>query len=603
MTAKILERDAVAQEDKWNTEALFASLRDWQEEFQRVRSSIGAPFWPELLQYKGKLGEGASRIKEFLNSSKALERRLSKLYTYAHLRHDEDISDERYKKSFAQIEFLYYDFYKELSWVEPEILALPEETVKKYLIDPLLAEYHTYLARIVRLRVHTLSIEQETLLAQLGKPLATSEKTFSVFNNADLHFPDVMDKEGKSYSLTHGTYSVYLQSNDRTLRRNAFHALHTKFSEFENTLTELMQGQVQVHLFNARARKYSSCLEAALFPNKIETNVYKNLIDTVRSHLPTLHLYMKVRRELLGIEQLHLYDLYAPLVPEAELSLGYVEAEDLVIESVAPLGEQYQVLLKQGLKTDRWVDRYENARKRSGAYSSGCYDSMPYILLNYQGTFRDLTTLAHEVGHSMHTLFSNRSQPYQYSHYPIFLAEIASTFNEELLFHFLLEREQNVKLRRFLINQKLDDIRATFFRQTLFAEFEWKIHRLAEEDVPLTPSLLKEEYLALNRLYFGSDVEIDQEIEIEWARIPHFYTNFYVYQYATGISAAYALFEKVIQGGQKEVDAYLRFLSAGCSRPPLDLLRETGIDLSTSDPIESLISRFKNLVNELHLIR
>lgn len=603
MTAKILEREDVAQEDKWNTEALFSSLSDWQKEFQKVRSSTGAPFWPELLQYKGKLGEGASKLKKFLVSAKALERRLSKLYTYAHLRHDEDISDERYKKSYAQIEFLYYDFHKEISWVEPEILALPEETIKKYVADSLLADYRTYLERVVRLRAHTLSMEQETLLAQLGKPLSTSAKAFSVFNNADLNFPDVVDRQGNSHPLTHGTFSVYLQSADRILRRNAFQTLHTKFSEFENTLTELLQGQVQVHLFNAKARNYSSCLEAALFPNEIQTNVYKNLIDTVRSRLSALHLYMKVRCELLGIERLHLYDLYAPLVPEAEFSLSYKEAEDLVIESTAPLGDQYQALLRQGLKTDRWVDRFENARKRSGAYSSGCYDSMPYILMNYQGTFRDLTTLSHEVGHSMHTLFSNRNQPYQYSHYPIFLAEIASTFNEELLFHFLLQREQNVHFRRFLINQKLDDIRATFFRQTLFAEFELKVHQLAEEDTPLTPSLLKEEYLALNRLYFGSDVEIDQEIEIEWARIPHFYANFYVYQYATGISAAYALFEKIIQGGQKELDAYLQFLSAGCSRSPLELLRETGIDLSTSHPIESLINRFENLVNELHLIR
>lgn len=602
MTANIIERSAVKQDDKWNVEALFPTMEEWEKEFKTVGRPSERPHWPEIAQYKGKLGEGVEKLKELIVTVMGIERKLSKLYTYAHLRHDEDVAEERYKKAHAQIAFLYQDFSQEVSWIEPEILALPDALLQSYLKSPVIGEYRVYLERIVRLKPHTLSADKEELLSQLGKPLSAPSAAFSAFNNADLKFPLVEDGSGKKLELSHGKFQLYLRSSDRTLRKNAFQTLHKSFDGFENTLCELLQGHVQVHNFNARARKYSSCLQAALFPNEIEPNVYRTLIETVRKNLHVLHSYMTVRRDLLKVDRLHLYDMHVPLVSEVDVSFTYKEAEERVIESVAPLGKEYQQLLKGGLEEGRWVDRYENSRKRSGAYSSGCYDSMPYILMNYQGAFHDLMTLAHEAGHSMHSLLSNRKQPYQYSSYTIFLAEIASTFNEELMFHLLYEREKDPKVRRFLINQKLDDIRATFFRQTLFAEFELKIHEMAEQNIPLTPAQLKEEYLALNRAYFGPDVEIDPEIAIEWARIPHFYSNFYVYQYATGISAAQALVEKVIKGDKGAAESYLKFLSSGSFRPPLDLLRDAGVDLRTAAPIEALIRHFESLVKELHLI-
>lgn len=597
---KTFTREEILAEDKWNVEALYPSFQEWEKDMQKWgREEKKDLHWPEFVTFKGNLGTGTARLLGLLKEVLSIERNLYKLYTYAHLRHDEDVGNDAHKKAFTRISKLLFDLRQETSWIEPEILALPEATLRAYLQDDALKEYHIYLEKIVRMKPHTLSAEKEELLALAGNALQTSSKAFGGFNNADLKFPMVEDSEGKRLELTHGKYLFYMRQKDRKLRKEAFQAVHKSYLAYENTLCELINGQVQTHLFNARARGYSSCLEAALFPNQIDTGVYFSLIQAVRKNLGALHRYMAFRKKVLGYGDLHPYDLHVPLVDEPPMAMGYDEAVKQVIQGISPLGQEYQKEMVKGLTKDRWVDKYENQRKRSGAYSSGCYDSFPYILLNYQGTFNDLMTLAHEAGHSMHSLFSHRHQPFHYSDYSIFVAEVASTFNEELVLHHLLKGTNEKKVRAFLLNQKIEDIRNTFFRQTMFAEFELKLHEWAEKGVPLTPALLRSEYRKLNQDYFGSEVVIDEEIEGEWARIPHFYYNFYVYQYATGISAAHKLVEEVLKGGKEAQARYLTFLSSGSSKYPLELLRLAGVDMQKPDAVEATIRHFEVLVQEL----
>lgn len=598
-TEAIKTRKEVSVEDRWNVEALTPSLEIWRQKLAQSLENPSAPYWPNLLATRGKLGEGAHVLKQTLDLSFSISRNLEKLYTYAHLRHDEEITHDEHKVAYQQVANLLSDYQQESAWIEPEILALPAETMQTYLDAPLLSEYRFYLEKLIRMRPHTLTADQEELLALSSKPLQTTPKAFSALNNADIKLGKVKDQSGTERELTHGSYQLYLRSPDRTLRENAFRGMQEKYLQLENTLCELLYGQVQAHLFTAKARHFSSCLEAALFPKKVDLSVYHSLIQAVRKGLPTLHRYVGLRQKLLHLPEVHLYDMYVPLVPKVDMHMNYREAEDLVIESVAPLGEDYQRALKQGLKSDRWVDRFENKNKRSGAYSSGCYDSYPYILMNFKGILRDTFTLAHEAGHSMHSLLSNQNQPYPYSHYPIFVAEVASTFNEELLMDLLLKKTENRDQRLFLVNEKIEDIRATLFRQTMFAEFELKIHTLVEANSPLTPTLLKEIYTQLNRDYFGEKAVIDEEIAIEWARIPHFYYNFYVYQYATGISAALSLAEGVLKKAPKAQENYLSFLKSGGSLYPTDLLKLAGVDVTTPAPVEAALRKFDELVTEL----
>lgn len=590
-----VERSKVPVEDRWNVEALYSSPAEWEKDFKEWGREGTAPHWPEIARFKGKLGSGPNELKSFLETLLQISRHLTKLYTYAHLRHDEDVGEEKSKSAYVRISTIYHDFQTETAWIEPEILTLSPEFLK----SDELKEYFIHLERIFRLKPHTLSAEMEQLLAVTGQALETARKTFGAFNNADIKFPKIKDSDGAEKELTHGSYLVYLRGRDRTLRENAFKTLHKSFMAYENTLCELINGQVQVHLCNMRARNYSSCLEAALFPHQIDTHVYTSLIEAVRSRLGSLHKYLALRKKVMKVDELHLYDLHVPLVADVDLTMKYDAAEELVAASVAPLGKEYQDLLRNGLKNGRWVDRYENLRKRSGAYSSGCYDSMPYILMNYHGTFSDVMTLAHEAGHSMHSLMSNRHQPYHYSSYPIFVAEVASTFNEELLLRHLVKQVDDPAKKCYLINQEIEDLRNTLFRQTMFAEFELTLHNWAEQGIPLTPALLKQTYRKLNNDYFGGEVVIDEEIDAEWSRIPHFYYNFYVYQYATGISAAHALVKQVVEQGEVARDKYLRFLSSGCSRYPIDLLKEAGVDMREKKPVELAIDHFDKLVEEL----
>lgn len=595
----VKSRSDIPKEDQWNVHALFKNFDAWQKEFKAVAHGQKPPHWPEIAAFRGKLSKGAQVLKNALETIFAIERKLSLLYTYAHLRHDEELTNDQCKGAFSQITTVLHNFHQEVAWFEPELLSLPDAKIKSYLTSSILAPYRFYLEKILRVKPHTLSADQEALLAMAGQPMQSARKAFSAINDADFKFGKVKDEKGKEHELTHGLYGLYLREQDRTLRKNTYLQLHGTYLKYENTLCELLNGQMQAHLFNARARQYPSCLDAALFPKNIDTDVYHALIQAVHKEMGALHKYVSLRKKVSKLKQLHLYDLYVPLVPNHDIKMSYQEAEEVVIESVAPLGAEYQNVLKKGLEEQRWVDRYENENKRSGAYSSGCYDSMPYILMNFRGTLRDVFTLAHEAGHSMHSYLSHKTQPYHYGDYPIFLAEVASTFNEDLLIRLLMQRAKNKKEKAFLINQKIEDLRSTLFRQTMFAEFELFMHQMVEQNTPLTPKLLREQFRKLNEHYFGKGVIIDTEAEAEWSRIPHFYYNFYVYQYATGISAATALADRVVNGGKKEREDYLTFLKGGSSRYPIEMLKSAGVDMRKPQPVVATIRKFSELVDEL----
>ncbi|MBP9841016.1 MAG: oligoendopeptidase F [Simkaniaceae bacterium] len=563
------ERAQISDELKWDLSPLFASDEEWERAFKKERGKL--------------LKQPLDEIEKILDTYFLLYKELEELYTYAHLKHDEDVSNEKYKGYYDMAVVALTQFEEETAWLKPSLIEEVEVTSSKYAF---------YLSKVRTLKPYTLKASEERIMALSGQISEFPYKAFGVFHNADLKFEPVQGEP-----LTHGSYSLFLQSKDRNQRKEAFFHLHEPYLKYANTFTELISGAVQKHLFTCRARSYPSCLDAALIPHQIPRDVYTNLIQTVKNQIGGLHDYVSLRKEILGVGELFPYDLYVPL--EEDLSRTYTieEAKELVIEAVRPLGEAYRDVLAKGFREGRWVDWVENARKRSGAYSSGCYSSPPYILMNFQGTIRDVFTLAHEAGHSMHSYLSHQNQPYHSSHYPIFLAEVASTYNEELLFNYLLKETSDVKERRWLINHKLDDVRSTLHRQTQFAEFELKLHEMGERDVPFSVGRLKNLYLDLYLDYYGPDLTLPDEISIEFLRVPHFYYNFYVYQYATGISAAHALCK------QGDVKKYLKFLSSGGSNYPIELLREVGVDLRTAEPINMLLQQFKSYLGEYRCLR
>jgi oligoendopeptidase F len=594
------ERDQVPESDKWDLTRLYTSNADWERDLK----ACSGP-WEKLLSFKGRVTASPETVfqalEEYLRTARVIER----VYTYAHLLHDQDLRDDVAKNMYARAVDLHTRYAEQTSFLEPELVQLPDSYLEP---GKGLEPYKHYLERIRRQRAHTLSAAEEALLAASAKATAASARAFSAMNDADFDFGSVQDSQGKSLTLSHGSYGTLMRSKDRILRQNAFTALHQRYRSFENTLAELLAGAVETHVFHARARRYHSSLEAALSPNAIPVEVYQNLLNTVRKHgLAHHHRYVALRRRLLDLEkttdgQIHMYDMYAPLIPDVDLAMPYEAAVESVLASLAPLGEEYVRIATAGLCERRWVDRYENRGKRSGAYSSGCYDSEPYILHNYDpANVNDAFTLAHELGHSMHSYFSRRHQPYHYADYSIFVAEVASTFNEELYSRYLFQTKAGSRAEKaYLVNRSLEDLRGTLFRQAMFADFELRIHQMAEEGEPLTPAALRRTYRALNEEWFGTDaVCIDESIEWELFRIPHFYYNFYVYQYATGISAALALAERVMSGGPAERDAYLAFLSAGSSVDPIDALRIAGVDMTDPAPVQAALQRFGVLVDEL----
>lgn len=590
-----LPREEVPKQDQWNVSAMYKDFLVWNNDFSHFSKK---ETFDKLLSFKGKLAGDAVSLRQALDHYFDISRHLEKIYTYAHLRHDEDVAEKEAKNAYERSLNIFHEFKEKTAFFEPEILSMNEETFQKRLKDPQLASYKIYLESIYRQKKHTLTEDQEALLSMASKALSGGQKVFSAFLNADSKFADILDQEGKSHELTLGSYNLYLRSHDRVLRKNAYQALHAHFLKYENTLCEMLSAHVEAHAFNAKARHFKSSLEAALFPYQIDTSVYKNLIATVKKKAASLHTYAKYRKKQMGLQELEPYDLYVPMVKEVSFDIPYEEGEKMVLEAAKFLGNEYYQKLSNGLLKDRWVDRYENLRKRTGAYSSGCYDSMPYILMNYHNTLSDAKTLCHEGGHSMHTLLSKENQPYQYASYSIFVAEVASTFQEEVMFRDLIKKTQDPKKKAYLLNQMIEDIRATLFRQTMFAEFELKVHEFVENGTPLTPHLLREEYKKLYHEYYGEHLKIGDEISIEWARIPHFYYNFYVYQYATGISAAISLVNRCEKLGDSAKQDYLNFLKSGSSDYPINLLKKAGVDMESEEPILSAIDYFDELLKE-----
>lgn len=600
---KVTLRKDLNPNDLWDLTSIFKSDEAFEKELTRFLSSPSEKRWEEILKLKKNLNNHVQNIKSVLDLTFQIDQNLSKLYTYSFLKHDEDLNHDIWKTLFQKVNFLYQDFFQNTSWIEPELLSMDESTFQEMIKNPLLKEYEFYLQTLHHKKEYTLSSEKEELMSLSALPLSTPKKTFSLLNDVDLTFGNILDSQNNEHSLTHGTYRLFQRSEDRELRKNSFLQLHNKFFSFQNTFAELLMGHVQQHIFDIKARGYKNSLMSALYPKNIPTGVYHNLIGTVRSKISTMHDYILIRKELLNLDEIHLYDLQISPIKNAPSKIPYETAVKWIVESVAPLGEEYQSALAKGLGSERWVDRYENLHKRSGAYSSGCYGSHPYILMNYKGTLNDVFTLAHEAGHSMHTYLSNKNQPYPYTRYPIFVAEVASIFNESLLMDYLLKSDQDLDNQLTLLHERIEELRATLFRQTMFAEFEFFIHDSLEKDRPLTANSINEYYYGLNRDYYGPHIKLDKEISIEWARVPHFYSDFYVYQYATGISAALTLAKRVLEKEAGAKDAYLNFLKSGGHAFPIDLLKIAKIDMESKEPIETALDVFKELVDKLKSIK
>jgi oligoendopeptidase F len=596
MTTKTIpERKDVAARDQWDLAPLFNSDAEWEESFEGVREDIEG-----YASFRGRLDESAAVLREAIDYDLDLSRRLERIYTYAHLKNDEDKSNQAYLGLYQRAVSLYTRASELSSFMRPEIMAVDEDRMSAFLASPELADYRFHLEKTLRLRKHTRSPAEEELLAMSGEMAQTAGQVFSQLDNVDLKFGTLTDDEGQEVELSHGNFTTFLQNPDRDVRRRAFFQYYERYDQHKNTVATALGGSIKGDLFYARSRHYEDCRSAALYGDRMPATVYDNLIATVRKHLEPLFGYFDFRRQALGLDALHFFDTYVPIVTDIDFQMSYDEAVETCRQALAPLGKDYTQTMTAGL-SGTWVDRYENRGKRSGAYSSGCYDSPPYILLNYEaGNINSLYTLIHEAGHSMHTHYSCKHQPYVYHGYTIFVAEVASTFNETLLSAHLMQRyRDDPRMRAYLLNREIDNIRATLFRQTMFAEFELATHRLAEIQQPLTLEALTGIYRELLEVYFGDRMVIDDVLALECLRIPHFYSAFYVYKYATGISAAIALASQVMAGVEGARERYLKFLTLGGSRFPLEELAAAGVDMTSPAPIERAIAHFERLVAEL----
>jgi oligoendopeptidase F len=595
---KLPGRKEVATEDTWRLEDIFANDEAWEKEFNEVKEQL-----PGVQEFQGKLGENADQLYNALQLQDKLLERLGRLYTYAHMRYDQDTTNSFYQGLDDRIKNLYSQAGSALAYIVPEILAVDEDKIKGFLQEKEeLKLYEHALEEINLQRPHVLSAEQEALLAEASEVMSSPSNTFGMLNNADLEFPSIKDENGEEVEITHGRYIRFLESEDRRVREDAFKAVYKTYGSFKNTFSSTLSGNIKKDNFNARVRKYDSARHAALAGNNIPESVYENLVNTVNDNLHLLHRYVKLRRKVLGVEKLHMYDLFTPLVKNVKMEIPYAEAKDYVLKGLEPLGEEYNNVLKEGFE-NRWVDVYENKGKRSGAYSSGAYGTNPYILMNWQDNVNNLFTLAHEFGHSVHSYYTRKTQPYPYGSYSIFVAEVASTCNEALLNDYMLKTIDDEQKRLYLLNHYLEGFRGTVFRQTMFAEFEHMIHQKAQNNEALTADSLTKDYYELNKKYFGEeDIEIDEEIGLEWSRIPHFYYNYYVYQYATGFSAATALSRQILEEGQPAVERYIEFLKSGSSDYPIEVLKKAGVDMTSSTPIEEALKVFEEKLNEMEAL-
>ena len=591
MTVKQKTRDGIPEKYKWHLYDIFANDDLWKEEYEYILTHLA-----ELEAFQGKLTSGAT-ISECFSLYNSLAQRMSLVIAYAHLKHHEDMSLPRYQSMKDQSVGCAVKLSGASAFIEPEIISADESVINAFVdAQPI---YAHYIQNLLRSKAHVRSSEVEELLAHAGEIADASYNIFSMLESADMKFGTVTDEEGREVELTHGRFISFMESKDRTVRENVFKTFYRAFIAHKNTLASAYYGSVKSDIFFSRAWNYPSALEASLFDNNIPRSVCDSLIQEVNNHLPHLHKYMALRKKRLNVDELHMYDIYAPIVKDADTKIEYEEAKDTVLKALAPLGEEYCSVVKRGFDSG-WIDVYESANKHTGAYSWDItFGVHPYVLLNFDNRIDDMFTLAHEMGHALHNYYTETTQPFIYAGYSIFAAEVASTVNETLLTNYLLKTLTDPDQRAYVINHYLEQFRTTLFRQTMFAEFEMKAHEMAERDEPLTVENLCGIYRELNERYYGKDMIIDNEIDYEWARIPHFYNAFYVYQYATGISAAQALSHKILTEGRPAVDAYLEFLKCGASVYPIDALKKAGVDMTTSKPVKSAMEIFVELVDKM----
>ncbi|MCL1989679.1 MAG: oligoendopeptidase F [Defluviitaleaceae bacterium] len=592
------KRSDMKIEETWRLEDIFATDAAWEAELLAVKGLV-----PTIEPYQGKLADSAETLLAALKLKDEISERVGKIYTYAHMRHDQDTTNPTYQSQESRAMTLYTEFGAVCSFMTPEILAIDEHQLAHFLAEtPALQLYQHALNRINERRPHVLSADKEALLAQMAEVASGSENAFGMLNDADLTFPTIEDEHGHLIEITHGNYMSLLESTNREVRKQAFKAVYATYDAYKNTFASTLAGVVKKDNFFAKVRNFNSARHAALSRNQIPESVYDQLVETVNDNLHLMHRYMKLRKKVMGLDALHLYDIHTPLIPETKMTVTYEASVALVKESLKVLGPAYSDILEEGFR-ERWVDVYENEGKRSGAYSSGTYGTAPYILMNWQDTVDELFTLAHEFGHSVHSYFSRKYQPYVYGGYSIFVAEVASTCNEALLNHYMLEKTTDHNERLYLLNNFLDGFRGTVFRQTMFAEYEHLIHQLDQEGEALTAETLTTLYLELNQKYFGEAVVMDEEIGVEWARIPHFYYNYYVYQYATGYAAAQALSKQILEEGDVAAKRYIdAFLKAGSSDYPIDVLKKAGVDMNSAAPIEDAMAVFEHYLTQMEAL-
>ena len=593
-SSSIPKRNEILKEYKWKLEDIYASNDLWEKDYQKVKEMAD-----KLSHYKANMDESAAKLLECLNLSTEMTRLFEKTYVYAHMRSHEDSTDSFYQGLADRADSLGVTINSANSFIVPGILAIPDEKLEAFLKESEgLRFYGRFLDEIRRMKPHVLSASEEQLLAMTGEMAQAPETIFSMLNNADIKFPYIKDEKGNEVELTKGRYMQFMENDDRRVRKDAFEGMYSTYSRQKNTLAALLNANVKANLFSTRARKYGSAREESLFADNVPVEVYDNLIKAMHDNMNLMHRYVKLRKKMMGLDELHMYDLYVPMIKEAKMEIPFEEAKKIVKEGLQVLGENYGKDLEKGLESG-WIDVYENEGKRSGAYSWGCYDSHPYVLLNHTDTLNYMFTLAHEMGHALHSYYSDGNQPYIYAQYKIFVAEVASTLNESLVMNHLLKTTNDKKKKMYLLNYFMEQFRTTVYRQTMFAEFEKIIHEKAEAGEALTSELLCSIYRELNIKYYGPDMVVDDYIDMEWARIPHFYTSFYVYKYATGFSAAVSISQQILKEGQPAVDRYLKFLKSGGSDYPIELLKIANVDMSTTEPVSNALKLFGSLLDQM----
>ncbi|MBN2259871.1 MAG: oligoendopeptidase F [Clostridiales bacterium] len=588
------KRNEMDKQYQWDLSSLYATDELWEEDFLKATSMLD-----EIEKYSGHVVESAEILYQITKLEMSLDRLIHNLFAYAQMRKDEDTNISKYQSMATRAERLSVKISSAVSFINPEILSHNQELILAYVEEKKeLRLYKKYFQDILRRKPHMLGEKEEKLLANTMEMASTPYNIFGMLNNADFKFPTIKDSRNEDFTLSHGNFIPTLESSDRELRERAFKAFYSVYDNHKNALGMILQSEVKKNVFYAQAKNFDSAIEAALFENNIPLNVYENLIDSVNKALPDFYRYMSLRKKVLKLDNLHMYDIYTPIVEEVEFNISYEESQKTVLDALSVLGEDYVSVVENAFNT-KWIDVYENEGKRSGAYSFGTYDSNPFILLNYYNTMDNMYTLAHEMGHSMHSYFAHQNQEYVYGNYSIFVAEVASTCNEALLNDYLLKTTLDSNKKLYILNHYLEMFRTTLFRQTMFAEFELLIHKKHENGEALTTEVLKKEYKVLNEKYYGADVVIDDEISLEWSRIPHFYYNFYVFQYATGFSTAIALANQILNEGESAVKRYKGFLSAGSSKDPIDVLKDAGADISTGQPVTEALELFGRLVRQM----